>query len=266
MRGYRPQIALGEISDVDDKGKQQTVTHHGFAGERHSEVYRPQHFGFSSRPPKGSTGVVVSLGGERNRSVFLAGEHDDHRPTGLKEGQAKLYDSAGNVIFMAGDDGLTKKVAKGDFAVSVSEKDVTIETKKGKVKVTSKGDVFIASEGKVYLGSSDGKNCYPVATSNGYTRVHGHYGEQRIRDLGLDLFGGCYNNRKMRGGSNLSMHALAIAIDHDPERNQLRWGRDRAAFAKPVYDAWWRFWADEGWVSLGRERDMDWMHIQAARL
>jgi hypothetical protein len=99
-----------------------------------------------------------------------------------------------------------------------------------------------------------------------YTRVHGHYGEQRIRDLGLDLFGGCYNNRKMRGGSNLSMHAFAVAIDHDPERNQLRWGRDRADFAKPAYDAWWRFWEDEGWVSLGRERNCDWMHVQAARL
>jgi hypothetical protein len=99
-----------------------------------------------------------------------------------------------------------------------------------------------------------------------YMRVLGHYGEQRIRDLGLDLFGGCYNNRKMLGGDAVSMHAYAIAIDHDPERNQLRWGRDRAAFARPVYEAWWRFWEEEGWISLGRERNFDWMHVQAARL
>ena len=99
-----------------------------------------------------------------------------------------------------------------------------------------------------------------------YARVLGHYGEQRIRDLGLDRFGGCYNNRKMRGGSALSMHALAAAIDHDPERNQLRWGRDRAAFARPGYEAWWLFWEQEGWTSLGRERNFDWMHVQAPRL
>ena len=83
MRGYRPQLALAEISAVDDSGKQQTVSHYAFKGEDHSGVYRPQPFGMSSRPPKGSTGIVVSLGGERSRSVFLGGEHDDHRPRDL---------------------------------------------------------------------------------------------------------------------------------------------------------------------------------------
>ena len=25
-------------------------------------------------------------------------------------------------------------------------------------------------------------------------------------------------------------------------------------------------WEEEGWISLGRARDFDWMHVQAARL
>lgn len=98
------------------------------------------------------------------------------------------------------------------------------------------------------------------------TRVFDYYGIERIRELRLDRWGGCLNVRKMRGGSRWSMHSWGIAIDYDPERNQLKWGRDKAAFAQPEYAAWWRFWEEEGWVSLGRTKNYDWMHVQAARL
>ncbi|ASB49579.1 M15 family metallopeptidase [Alkalitalea saponilacus] len=92
------------------------------------------------------------------------------------------------------------------------------------------------------------------------------YGEREIQRLKLNYFGGCFNNRPIRNGSLWSMHAWAIALDFDPDRNQLRWGRDKASFAHPDYDHWWRCWEDEGWISLGRKRNFDWMHVQAARL
>lgn len=98
------------------------------------------------------------------------------------------------------------------------------------------------------------------------SNVKDHYGLGTIKDLGLDLFGGCYNYRKKRGGSTMSTHAWGIALDYDPERNPLRAGRDQAEFAKPAYDEWWGFWEEEGWISLGRHRNYDWMHVQAARL
>jgi len=62
------------------------------------------------------------------------------------------------------------------------------------------------------------------------------------------------------------MHAWGVALDFDPNRNQLNWGRDRASFSHPDYDNWWKCWEEEGWISLGRKRNFDWMHIQAARL
>ncbi|MGL5010808.1 MAG: hypothetical protein ACRC6I_13080, partial [Paracoccaceae bacterium] len=60
-------------------------------------------------------------------------------------------------------------------------------------------------------------------------KVHAHYGDAELRRLRLDLYGGCFMNRKKRRGSTWSTHAWAVALDWDPERNQLDWARDRAA-------------------------------------
>jgi peptidoglycan hydrolase-like protein with peptidoglycan-binding domain len=93
-----------------------------------------------------------------------------------------------------------------------------------------------------------------------------HYGEARFRALRLDLFGGCYNYRPMRGGTSLSTHAWGAAVDLDPERNQLTWGADRASFDGPDYLAFWGIVEAHGGVSLGRARNRDWMHFQFARI
>lgn len=93
-----------------------------------------------------------------------------------------------------------------------------------------------------------------------------HYSLPRVRELGLDIWGGCYNLRRMTGGKRLSLHSWGIAIDWDPENNQYNQTSVTATLAQPEYEKWWEIWEDEGWVSLGRERDLDWMHVQAARL
>jgi hypothetical protein len=97
-------------------------------------------------------------------------------------------------------------------------------------------------------------------------KVHAHYGEAELKRLRLDLFGGCFAPRRKRGGTSWSTHAWAVAMDWDPERNQLKFGRDRATLDARDYDFWWHSWEAEGWVSLGRSRNFDWMHVQAARL
>lgn len=98
------------------------------------------------------------------------------------------------------------------------------------------------------------------------TQAKDHYGMDKLEDMGLTLFGGCFNNRTMRGGLALSMHAYACAIDFDPDRNPLRGKKPGPRLSKPDAERWWEFWEAEGWVSLGRSRNMDWMHVQAARL
>lgn len=93
-----------------------------------------------------------------------------------------------------------------------------------------------------------------------------HYGQDGVQSLRLDLFGGCLNVRRMRGGRAMSMHSWGIAVDLDPERNQLKWGRDRASFAKPDYAKFWEIVEAHGATSLGRARNYDWMHLQFAYL
>lgn len=43
-----------------------------------------------------------------------------------------------------------------------------------------------------------------------------HYGMEKIRELGLDLYGGCFNNRSIIGGKATSMHAWGNRRGHGP--------------------------------------------------
>lgn len=92
------------------------------------------------------------------------------------------------------------------------------------------------------------------------------YGIERIRELRLNRFDGCYNPRKKRGGTSWSTHAYAAALDFAAADNPMAADHKTALFARPEYEAWWRAWESVGAVSLGRARDFDWMHVQFARL
>lgn len=88
------------------------------------------------------------------------------------------------------------------------------------------------------------------------------YGLTEIQRLGIDLFGGCYNFRQMRGGTEWSVHSWALAIDLDPARNSLKATDKTAQFAKPEYQRMIDIFYKHGWYSLGKEKNYDWMHFQ----
>jgi hypothetical protein len=99
------------------------------------------------------------------------------------------------------------------------------------------------------------------------SRILTQYGAAEIRRLRLDVFSGDYFPRLKKGSATeWSMHSWGIAYDFDDTNNRLQWGADRAWLARPEYRDFWAIWEAEGWVSLGRARNFDWMHVQAAHL
>jgi hypothetical protein len=97
-------------------------------------------------------------------------------------------------------------------------------------------------------------------------RVLEAYGISEIERLGLNKWAGCLNVRPITNGRRLSTHAWGIAVDWDSQNNQFSWNRPRATLSHKDCVKWWEIWESEGWVSLGRARDYDWMHVQAAVL
>lgn len=103
-----------------------------------------------------------------------------------------------------------------------------------------------------------------VATNfvNVFQDILSHYGLSEIQRLGIDLYGGCYNFRQMRGGTSWSVHSWALAIDLDPARNLLHETKKTARFARPEYKPMIEIFYKHGFINLGIEKNYDFMHFQ----
>jgi len=107
--------------------------------------------------------------------------------------------------------------------------------------------------------------CHKLAAEaflNVFNDLLAHYGLKEIERLGIDLFGGCFNYRKMRGGTSWSTHAWAIAIDLDTARNKLKETAKTARFARPEYQPMIDIFYKHGFISLGVEKNYDWQHFE----
>ena len=62
-----------------------------------------QHFGFASRPPKGSRVIVASVGAERADAVAIGTVHGDYLVELDDDGDACIHDTRGNVVKLTAD-------------------------------------------------------------------------------------------------------------------------------------------------------------------
>ena len=95
-----------------------------------------------------------------------------------------------------------------------------------------------------------------------FNEIHRVYGYEKIVELGIDLFGGCFNFRKMRGGNDWSTHSWGVAIDLHPSKNQLKTPWSKALFSKPEYKPMLDVFYKHGFFSLGKEKGYDAMHFE----
>jgi len=102
---------------------------------------------------------------------------------------------------------------------------------------------------------------------NALEEIQRVYGNDRIKALKLDQTGGTYSYRKNANDpSRLSLHSWGIAIDIYPSANQKTQTSKSIpppAFTKPEYKDFINIMEKNGWYSLGKFDDSDYMHFQA---
>ncbi|PPQ42172.1 phage baseplate assembly protein domain-containing protein [Rhodopseudomonas palustris] len=149
----RSMLRRARVLKIDDSGTQQLLDLGGLKSERPEKIVRIQDHGFTSHPPKQAEGVMLQLGGRSSRTMFLGGEHKDHRPKNTAEGNAVLYDDKGNVVWMKSGDGIHLTAKKGQVELRSTDDKVWVKPGDGK---------------KVYLGGDGTDGTYAaVMTEEG---------------------------------------------------------------------------------------------------
>ena len=65
-----------------------------------------------------------------------------------------------------------------------------------------------------------------------------HHSQQLIEETGMHIFGGSYNDRKIRGSNRWSVHAFGAAVDFDPDHNEMNFSpKNPHKLPQPVIDA-----------------------------
>lgn len=93
-------IGVGKITFVDDSGQVQLDQVAIGPLEIHDGAPNSQQYGFASNPPLGTDAVMVFIGGDRSNGVIIATGNQQYRLKGLASGDAALYDSRGQSVWL----------------------------------------------------------------------------------------------------------------------------------------------------------------------
>ncbi len=100
--------------------------------------------------------------------------------------------------------------------------------------------------------------------TNVFAAILAHFGSlAEVRKARMHLFGGCFNFRRITGGTRLSDHAWGIALDIDPDKNPFNKKHDPSKGMMPL--AVVKIFEDAGWRWGGHFPKPDCMHFQATK-
>ncbi|MFZ2469469.1 MAG: phage baseplate assembly protein [Parvibaculum sedimenti] len=102
-RSVRLMLTRCVITLTDGEREILTAQVKGLDGELLGAVQYYQHWGFSSRPLGGSSGILGTLFGSRRQSVLLGSADARYRPKDLQPGESCLFDDRGQRIYLRRD-------------------------------------------------------------------------------------------------------------------------------------------------------------------
>lgn len=110
------------INAVSSASKTQRVQIGALAGEGKTDIENFEQYGFTSNPMPGAEGIGLFFGGDRSHGAVICVGDKRYRLTGLKSGEAALYDHLGQVVHLT-EDGI--KIAT-DLDIDMSGRKVRI--------------------------------------------------------------------------------------------------------------------------------------------
>ena len=98
----RTLISLFTLERTDDTKRPQEIKMTSLGGEAEIiEHFQP--FGLSGRPPSGSIGIMLSVGGNRSHGVAICIDGNDVTVENLMDGETAVYNSHGKKIVLKQD-------------------------------------------------------------------------------------------------------------------------------------------------------------------
>jgi len=157
MNRFGPYLGRFEIGADKESGGQLLLDGAGRSGERPTGVAWAQQHGFASRPPSGSLGYHMALGGRHSQLVVFGGENPEKRPA-LQPGNAALYDHNGHIVRVVNE------------GLKIDVKDQAVEIRQGSMKIIVSGnDAFIQidPDKKLYLGGDPAVDSFARVQTEG---------------------------------------------------------------------------------------------------
>lgn len=142
----RNMIRRVSLVDLDDSGPQQNTRLKGLSGEELKKVVRVQPYGFTSNPPAGSEGLLLSMGGRSDRAMVLGIEAPGKRPTALGDGATAIY----------GPDGSILKMVMQSVTLDAGGKEVVITNAK-KVTIKATDEVVLSANDQRFIRLRPGR-------------------------------------------------------------------------------------------------------------
>ena len=138
---------LAAVKEEDGRRSLQVIAQ---AGEEIDAVEQYQEFGFASRPPAGSEGVFLALGGTRDHCIVIATEHPGHRPANLEDGEAMVYSSENG-----GEEGDCHLYLKSGRLVELAGESVTLLLNGTPLAITAaEGLISIIAPGMIRINDT----------------------------------------------------------------------------------------------------------------